>query len=404
MADKSDEGLLKRLLNSNSEIEHERERTHESIHEHTYANPNSPPPTPPVGESDYLHQKVGDLKDAAKHLDNNRELNISKKAVGVDVGTSRIVSARIGGDYKEITQSELNAFFMLPFSTISQDLLTKNKMNYVKTKDNLAVYGIHGQVFANMFNGELLRPMKDGLLKSEEPNAVHMIKEIISLVVNKPEELGSKLCFSIPAPRLGSESDLIFHEAILKKYFVAAGYNAISINEGLAVVLSELAHDNYTGIGISMGAGMCNICFSFMSVPIIVFGLHQGGDLIDQNVARVVNESATRVRVIKEESLDLGKSPKNNLEQALHIYYDDLISRLVNALASTFSKTENLPKLAKPIPLVLGGGTCVPAGFKVKFDKMLRQVELPIEISETKLAADPLRATARGALVCAGAE
>ncbi|MEA1933427.1 MAG: hypothetical protein U9N60_03205 [Thermodesulfobacteriota bacterium] len=36
----------------------------------------------------------------------------------------------------------------------------------------------------------------------------------------------------------------------------------ISINEGLATVMSELAHDNFTGIGISMGGGMCNVCLS----------------------------------------------------------------------------------------------------------------------------------------------
>ncbi|MBF0299468.1 MAG: hypothetical protein HQK51_12155 [Oligoflexia bacterium] len=415
MVEKSDDGILKKLLNSssNSNLNFNTNNGTDNEGPTTIRNNNSsPPPLTPIVESDSLHERVGEYKDSERQFSNSnnnstnstRDLNISKKAVGVDIGTSRIVSARIGNDHKELTQSELNAFFMLPYSQISQDLLAKNKMNYLKIKEHLSVYGIHGQVFANMFNGELLRPMKDGLLKSDEPYAVQMIKEITSLVVGKASELGNKLCFSIPAPKTGQESDLIFHEAILKKYFVGAGYNATSINEGLAVVLSELAHENYTGIGVSMGAGMCNICFSFMSVPVVTFGLPQGGDHIDQSVARVVNDSITRVKVIKEETLDLSKTPKNNLEQALHIYYDDLISKLVNSISTTFSKTENLPKLNKPIPLVLAGGTCIPGGFKVKFDKMLRQVELPIEISETRLATDPLRATARGALVCAGTE
>lgn len=402
MVEKSDDGILRRLLGSSKGSDDDDLNMNMNANSRITNPPPQPPPQP--SESDHLYERIDGYKDSSKSMDSSRNLNITKKALGVDVGTSRIVSARIGNDHKEITQSELNAFFMLPYSTISQDLLAKNKMNYLKMKEYLAVYGVHGQVFANMFNGELLRPMRDGLLKSDEPNAVHMIKEILSLVVGKPSELGTKLCFSIPAAKVGSESDLIFHEAILKKYFVGAGYNATSINEGFAVVLSELAHENYTGIGISMGAGMCNICFSFMSVPVLVYGLPQGGDHIDQSVSRVVNEAATRVRAIKEESLDLSKTPKNNLEQALHIYYDDLISNLVNSLSNTFSKTENMPKLNRPIPLVLSGGTCIPGGFKVKFDKMLRQVELPLEISETRIAADPLRATARGALVCAGAE
>ncbi|MBF0360259.1 MAG: hypothetical protein HQK49_04570 [Oligoflexia bacterium] len=360
------------------------------------------------GNNEQLHERAKGLKNSAEEVLSPSELSkkstVAKKCVGVDIGTSRIVSATTSIENKEVTQTELNAFFTLPYAPLVQDLLDRNKMNYIKNKDHIVVFGFHAQSFANMFNGELSRPMQNGLIKADEPNAISMIKEIIGLVVKKPDELGRRLCFSVPAPKIGAEADLIFHEAILKKYFIGVGYNASSVNEGLAVVLSELAQEDFTGIGVCIGAGMTNVCFSFLSVPVVVFGLHHGGDHIDTNVSRVVNEAVTRVRVIKEESLDLSRSPRNNMEQAFNIYYDDLISKVVNILSSTFSMSSNLPKLNKPIPLVLAGGTCIPNGFKMKFDKMLRQVELPIEISETKIATDPLRATARGALVYAGKE
>jgi len=41
----------------------------------------------------------------------------------------------------------------------------------------------------------------------------------------------------------------------------------------------------------------------------------------------------------------------------------------------------------------------MPNGFKVKFDKILRQVKLPIEISEVRTAINLVRATANGAMV-----
>jgi len=72
---------------------------------------------------------------------------------------------------------------------------------------------------------------------------------------------------------------------------------------------------------------------------------------------------------------------------------------LLNRLSALFLQAENLPKLTKAIPIVLAGGTCLPNGFKVKFDKILRQVKLPIEISEVRIAADPRRATSKGALM-----
>jgi hypothetical protein len=112
-----------------------------------------------------------------------------------------------------------------------------------------------------------------------------------------------------------------------------------------------------------------------------------------------MHETVNRVRVIKEESLDFTVTPKSNLENALIIYYEDLIMTLLNNLAGLLSRVERLPRLNQAIPIVLAGGTCLPNGFKVKFEQLLRRISLPIEISSVRLAADPLRATARGALV-----
>ncbi|MEN8257692.1 MAG: hypothetical protein ABFS09_07500 [Thermodesulfobacteriota bacterium] len=67
-------------------------------------------------------------------------------------------------------------------------------------------------------------------------------------------------------------------------YLASLGYRPISINEGLATIMSELANDNFTGIGISMGGGMCNICLSYLSVPVLNFSVQKGGDYIDSMV------------------------------------------------------------------------------------------------------------------------
>ena len=59
------------------------------------------------------------------------------------------------------------------------------------------------------------------------------------------------------------------------------------------------------------------------------------------------------------------------------------------------------PKTDRAIPIVLSGGTAKPKGFRELFEKSLRAHPLPIEISEVRLASDPLTATARGALIAA---
>ena len=344
---------------------------------------------------DKLITKVDELKESGKNLESR---SVAKKAFGLDIGTSRIVSIKqddpTGAD-------QLNAFITVSETKFLKDMLVKNHLAHTKIRDEIAILGYDAQQFANIFNSEIRRPMKKGLITTEEAYAIPVMKEIINLVLPMPEEVAQPLCFSVPAPEAGLEADLKFHESVLKKYLVGLGYKAKSITEGMAVVLSELANDNFTGIGISMGAGMCNVCFSFMSVPVIVFSISRGGDDIDTSVARMIHETANRVRIIKEESLDFTKTPQSNLENALMIYYEDLIMTLLNTLAGIFSRAEKLPRLNQAIPIVLAGGTCLPNGFKVKFEQLLREVSMPIAISSVRLARDPLKATAMGALVSA---
>jgi hypothetical protein len=345
-----------------------------------------------------LITRVGELKESGKNLERG---SVTKKAYGLDVGTSRIVSIRQDGPNGAVSADQLNAFVSVSETKFLKDMLVKNRMAHTRIRDEIAVLGYDAQHFANIFNSEVRRPMKKGLITPEEIYAIPVMKEIINLVLPRPEEVAQPLCFSVPAPEVGFEADLVFHEGMLKKHLVGLGYKAKSINEGLAVVLSELANDNFTGIGISMGAGMCNVCFSFLSVPVIVFSISRGGDDIDTSVARMMHETGNRVRIIKEESLDFTKTPKSNLENALIIYYEDLIMTLLNNLVGVLSRAENLPRLNQAIPIVLAGGTCLPNGFKVKFEQLLKEAKMPIAISSVRLARDPLRTTAMGALVSA---
>ncbi|MGK5084611.1 hypothetical protein WDW37_15050 [Bdellovibrionota bacterium FG-1] len=354
-------------------------------------------------DHDKLHEKVAELKESEKRVAEKKHPSAAPP-VGLDIGTSRIVSLTRDAGGEIVPKDQLNAFFTIPQSLFAAQMLEKSGMKFAEIEGKqLAIYGYDAQQFSNIFNGEVRRPMSQGLLKASEPLAIQMIKLIIGLVVEKSKTFGTSLCFGVPAPQIGFESDLIFHESILKKYLVGMGYNTKSITEGAAVVLSELSEDNYTGIGISMGGGMCNVCFSFLSVPVIVFSIPKGGDYIDSSVARVVNETQSRVRVIKEESLDFGRPPRNKVEQAFEIYYDDLIMSLLTQLSAVFSQSQHLPKLSQAIPVVLAGGTSMPNGFRQKFDKAIRQANLPIQISEVRLSADPLRSTGRGALINAGA-
>jgi hypothetical protein len=320
--------------------------------------------------------------------------------LGLDVGTSKVVIARKKG--KEVESlADLNAFIPVPWSNFTENLLGQNNIAYYREGDELIVHGLATEKFANMFNVEVRRPMSNGILNPRERFAMPVLEAILSSIVPKAKSVGETLAFSVPAAAEGREADLTYHEAALRGFFESLGYKSVAINEGLAVVLSELEEENFTGIGISCGGGMCNGTLAYLSIPSIMFSIPKGGDFIDASVGGVVNEHAQRVKVIKEEGLDLTRSPKDKFEKALLVYYEDLVQHLAEALRRSISRAEKLPRTDRPVPIVLSGGTAKPRGFKEMFEKALRSRSVPIEIGQVRIASDPLTATARGALIAA---
>ena len=78
--------------------------------------------------------------------------------------------------------------------------------------------------------------------------------------------------------------------------------------------------------------------------------------------------------------------------------------RTLYELRDELEGSRHLPTIDRPIPVVLSGGTAKPAGFLQKFESMLKASNLPIEISDIRMAKDPLTATATGCYIAAMSE
>ncbi len=322
----------------------------------------------------------------------------SAKPVGLDLGTSSIVAARQNGQGIR-SKSELNAFLELPSSRFTEQILDQNQIDFVRDNGHLVVFGNGAFKFANMFNAETRRPMRHGLVNASEPYAQKLLQVIVEKLVGKPKTKGQLLCFSVPAPPQDAPASLVYHEALMKQMLSSMGFDARPVNEGLAIVFSELEKKNFSGIGISFGGGLTNVCLAYLSVPVFSFAIDKGGDDVDEAAGEVTGETATRVKAIKEDGLDLNRKPRNKVAGALQIYYTDLIESVVDGIAEALTQTERMPKLDKPLPVVLGGGSAIPKGFAERFRKALEEKKLPIEIASVRLAKEPLTATARGALL-----
>jgi hypothetical protein len=323
--------------------------------------------------------------------------------IGLDIGTSRIIAAQRSGE--EYTFSaELNAFVTIPYSSMTENVLKKENVPHTVRNSSILVHGNESERFADLLDTETRRPMTRGLLNPTEPDNVTLIRQLITSTIGQGAKQGQTVCFSVPAAPAGCDDNLTYHEATLRQVLTDLGYNVKSINEGLAVIYSELESSNYTGIGVSCGGGLCNVCLAYLSVPVVSFSIPKAGDYIDSSAAAVTGERANRIRITKEDSFHFNGRHADKIHQVLGVYYDEVIQSLLISLKDAFSSSRSLPRLGRPAPLVLSGGSVMPQGFRDRFEKLLREGDFPIPVSDVRLAEQPLFSTAKGALVAALAD
>lgn len=320
--------------------------------------------------------------------------------LGLDVGTSRIVVAR-SAEKKYQYESQLNAFLTMPYSPLAESLLVRENVFHERRGEEIVVAGNDAAKFAGVFHVETRRPMASGVLNPREPHSLAVVRSIIGKLLGKANGDGQKVFFSVPAPVEGTDTGIPYHSASIGQLLTDLGYIPTPITEGLAVVFGELADTNFSGIGISCGSGLCNVCMAVLSVPVIAFSVPKAGDFIDAQAAIVTGDLAIRMRMQKEEAFHLNGLVGDRVHDALNVYYQEVLVNLVQKLRTQISATQRLPHFEHAIPLVLSGGTAIPRGFLDHFVKILRSNELPVKLSEVRVSADPLNSTARGALMAA---
>lgn len=323
---------------------------------------------------------------------------------GLDIGTSFVRVAEQCG--REIVyRAERNAFIEIDRSDFTETMLTQSGVEYVISESQLYIVGNKAIEFANMLTLDARRPFSRGIISPSEKEALPMIEMIVKAVGGSPKQPGETLYFSIPGVSLDSEANLVYHEKTLQSILRKAGYTAKPINEGLAVVFSELSHQRFTGIGLSFGGGMVNVCVAYRSVPVLTFSLATAGDWIDQKAALAIGETASLVCAIKESSLDLSKCEGlSKVEQALSVSYDKLIAYVVENLRNQVAKAIRGLQLVEPLTVIVAGGTACPSGFCERFTQALHEGHFPFEIGNVQMAKDLLSCVARGALIAAQAD
>ncbi|MDQ6704674.1 MAG: hypothetical protein M3Z85_01785, partial [Acidobacteriota bacterium] len=112
----------------------------------------------------------------------NATRNPTQNVIGLDIGTSRIVTARRTNDQFQFA-TQLNAFLTLPYSKITASVLEKEKIPHQIDGAEMVVYGNESEKFANLLHVETRRPMMRGILNPSETNSLAMIRHIVATLI-----------------------------------------------------------------------------------------------------------------------------------------------------------------------------------------------------------------------------
>ncbi len=319
---------------------------------------------------------------------------------GLDIGTANLAAAMQDQSGGVTVAVERNAFLDIQSDVYSKNMLTKLKVPYVVHNGKLVVIGEAAFELANVFGKETRRPMSDGLISPNEVDAMPMIKLIIQKVLGEPVKPGENCYFSVPAESLDVDNNVVYHQGLFESMLGKMGYTGKAINEAHAVVFSELADSDFTGIGLSFGGGMANACVCYKSIPCLSFSVARGGDWIDKNVANVLGIRQSKATLLKERAGDI-RDPKNREEEAISIYYRNLISYLLQNIKHRFESGENMPSFNEPVDIACAGGTSMIGGFIEVFRDEFAKIDFPIPIGRVFRAEEALTSVARGCLVAA---
>jgi len=197
---------------------------------------------------------------------------------GLDVGTANLVSSFQDNTGNVNLKIQRNAFIDIDCDDYTRNMLTRLGVQYVVVNNRMVVVGDPAFELANIFNRNTRRPMKDGMISPDESDALPIEKMLLETLLGQPKQQGEVCYYSVPAEPIDADLNVVYHQGVFGGLLKGLGYDPKPLVEGHAVVFSELAQDDFTGIGISCGGGMFNVCVAYKSIPALSFSTTGGGE------------------------------------------------------------------------------------------------------------------------------
>jgi len=286
---------------------------------------------------------------------------------------------------------------------------------YVVCQNQLVVPMASSSDLVNALNPGTCDVLPGGVIPTGDPPARQLAALLIESLLPRANGPRGVCVIGRPALGAGEQSGKRFEASYQFAAQLARlrGYRPVPMNPALALVLAEMARDNFTGLGLVLGASGCDLVLAQHGNQIAAERIDRGGAWLDAGLALALRlERFTgdglrawdleRAARLKESAwLTEGSPPE---QQPLMTLYRQLLAEIAAAVARLLEACPMAANLPQPLALVYGGGAAQPAGFGALLYQALQSARGLIAQVEPRRSCASSYTIARGLLIWAEIE
>ncbi|MBF0253166.1 MAG: hypothetical protein HQL29_05055 [Candidatus Omnitrophica bacterium] len=325
----------------------------------------------------------------------------TKQYKGLDVGTMNLIGASDSEGNNIKVKTMRHVFLEVSESLFMKNTFKKQHVKYVEINGKIYLLGDSAFTIAKQMNTTVHRPMQAGILNNAETVSEVLLNIMIESLIGRAKNKEDICCYSIPSDPIDADFNVLYHKGIIAQILEFLGYTPIPLKEGLAVVFSELADKDFTGLGFSFGGGMINVCFAHEGKSVLDFSSIRGGDWIDRNVALNLGFQQSMITGKKETTTNI-HNPHSSIDRAFRIYFSDVFQYIFKLIEKeSRDKIKDRSLFSKGIDIACSGGSILIPGFLELFKKEISKASLPFTVNDIRLVKAPLETTAKGCYMAA---
>lgn len=306
-------------------------------------------------------------------------------SVGLDLGTTEFRSLRDSGE-SLIARRCRTSYLVVRDTPGHRRLLASTQARHGTCGDDLVIFGDDASECASMLDLSVVPLLRDGRLPQGDPVARQILALMVEAILPAAESGTPICCLTVPGGYGLDADSQSLDVRFLKQLVALRGYTPQVISSGMAMVLAELAGSSFSGLGISLGAIDCE--FSVV---------HCGRELARCTIAGRLGEFCDEYLLSQNSS----RAAENS--DLLRASWDRNCTRILTGILTEARESliseGSIRLIQQPMSIACAGGITQSEGFEQLFQKAWGQAGWPVRIGQTRVAANPGFAIARGGLI-----